>query len=72
MATDRIREHEDGLVYDDFYCAPRGSYGHPDVDPGERQPVEGWLERGRIALTFTGPDTRFERLVSRFSRFMSR
>ena len=26
---DRIREHEDGLRYDDFYCAPHGTYGHP-------------------------------------------
>jgi hypothetical protein len=68
---DRIQEHEPGLRWDDFYCAKRGDYGHPDVDPGKRQPREGWLERGREALSF-GSDTQLRNLVMRFSRFMNR
>ena len=73
MATDswdRIREHEDGLRYDDFCVAPPGSFGHPDIDPVERQPSEGWLERARAALTFSRGDGRFERIVARFNSFM--
>ena len=53
-----------------FIGAPPGSYGHPDINPGERQPSEGWLERAGVALTFTGPDTGFAKLVNRFQRMM--
>jgi hypothetical protein len=63
---DRIREHEDGLRYDDFYCAPRGSYGHPLVDPGERTASSDLIERARAALSWSS-DARFSRLVARFS-----
>jgi hypothetical protein len=59
-----------GLVYDDFYVAPPGTFGHPDIHPGQRAPREGWFERGREALSF-GSDTSFHNLAMRFRRLMS-
>jgi hypothetical protein len=67
---DRIREHEDGLLYDSFYCAPRGSYGHPDIDQGPRHANDGLLDRAREALSF-GNNGRFERLVACVSKMFN-
>jgi hypothetical protein len=53
--------------YDDFYVCPPGTYGHPDVDPGPRQPNEGWLERAREALSF-GSNSHFEMLARRIDQ----
>jgi hypothetical protein len=58
-----IREQSDGYRYDSFDVAPPGTFGHPDVDPGPRQPNEGWLERAMEAPT--NPDRRFEMLARR-------
>jgi hypothetical protein len=62
----RPSEHVDGC-YDDFAVCPPGTFGRPDIDPNQRQPREGWLERGREALSF-GSDTRFRGLVALFQR----
>lgn len=59
---------DEGLIYDDFYVAPPGTYGHPDADPGKRTASPDLIENAREALTFTRPDSRFANLVSRFSR----
>lgn len=60
----RLRE-DSPVPYDDFYCAPRGTYGHPSIII-EREPAEGWLERAREALA--NPDRRFEMLARRIDQ----
>ncbi len=68
MERGRPRLQPDGYFYDDFYCARRGEYGHPDVDPGQRTASPDLIERAMEAYTFTLPDTRFANLASRFLR----
>jgi hypothetical protein len=65
----RLRE-DSPVPYDDFYCAPRGTYGHPNVDPGPRTASPDLIERAMAAYQFTRPDTRFANLVSRFPRML--
>ena len=67
---DRIREHEDGLRDDSFYCAAHGTYGHPDIVQGPRHASDGLLDRARQALSW-GADTRFGGLVARCSRLFA-
>ena len=62
-----IRDQPDGYKYDTFYVCEPGSYGHPDVNPGERQPAEGWLDKARQAMSW-GADARVSGLVSRVAR----
>jgi len=54
-----------------FAVCPRGTYGHPNVDPAPRTASPDLLERAMAAYQFTRPDNRFANLVSRFYRFMS-
>ena len=67
-----MRPRDEGLVYNDLDVAPPGTFGHPEVNPGERTSSPDLIERARAALTFTGPDTRFQRLVARFNSFLRR
>ena len=57
----RPTEQVDGF-YNSFSICPPGTFGHPDVFAGERQPSEGWLERAREALSF-GSNSRFEMIA---------
>jgi hypothetical protein len=63
----RPTQQIDGF-YDSFAVCPRGTYGHPNVDPGPRTASPDLMERAMEAYAFTRPDTRFANLVSRFSR----
>ena len=67
MEKGRPTQQIDGF-YNSFAICPRGSYGHPDVDPGPRTASPDLVERAIAAYQFTRPDTRFANLVSRFSR----
>jgi hypothetical protein len=70
MDRGRPTRQIDGF-YDSFAVCPRGTYGHPNVDPGPRTASPDLIERAMAAYQFTRPDTQFIRLVNRFTRFMS-
>jgi hypothetical protein len=65
-----MKLRDGGLIYDDFYVAPPGTYGLPN-NTEQRQPDEGWLERARDAFSsFTRPDTRMASIAATFSKLM--
>ena len=62
----RPTQQIDGF-YDDFAICPSGTFGHPLVDPGEREPSEGWFEKAREAFSF-GSNSRFEMIARRIDQ----
>jgi hypothetical protein len=59
-----MRLRDEGLVYDDFYVAPPGTYNHPALPQIPREASDGLFERARAALSF-GSNSRFEMIARR-------